>query len=156
MRFCVYQGITTLINSAYKNRGHAQVVATNLKQMMMYNLTMSYGRVLLDILRYFLNYEKIITARMHAKGNDDVDNKTSDEMTRKMGKRTNRATTHTWAHQLLPQATRFKHQVRGHGDWRGCWRCRSMPRVMNKFACCYVCCTIRKIVIGVASISNIA
>jgi hypothetical protein len=28
-------------------------------------------------------------------GNDDVDNKTSDEMTRKMGKRTNRATTHT-------------------------------------------------------------
>jgi hypothetical protein len=95
MRFCVYQGITTLINSAYKNRGHAQVVATNLKQMMMYNLTMSYGRVLLDILRYFLNYEKIITARMHAKGNDDVDNKISDEMTRKMGKRTNRATTHT-------------------------------------------------------------
>jgi hypothetical protein len=27
--------------------------------------------------------------------NDDVDNKTSDEMTRKMGNRTNRATTHT-------------------------------------------------------------
>jgi hypothetical protein len=95
MRFCVYQGITTLINSTYKNRNHAHVVATNLKQMMMYNLTMSYGRVLLDILRYFLNYEKIITGRMHAKGNDDVDNKTSDEMTRKMGKRTNRATTHT-------------------------------------------------------------
>jgi hypothetical protein len=32
---------------------------------------------------------------MHARGNDDVDNKTSDEMTRKMGSRTNRATTHT-------------------------------------------------------------
>jgi hypothetical protein len=95
MRYCVYQGITTLINSAYKNRGHAQVVATNLKQRKMYNLIMSCGRVLLDILRYFLNYEKIITARMHAKGNDDVDNKTSDEMTRKMGNRTNRATTHT-------------------------------------------------------------
>jgi hypothetical protein len=31
----------------------------------------------------FLNYEKIITARIHARGNDDVDNKTSDEMTGK-------------------------------------------------------------------------
>jgi uncharacterized protein YbgA (DUF1722 family) len=106
MRFCVCQGITTLINSAYKNRVHAQVVATNLKQRMMYNLTVSYGRVLLDILRHFLNYEKIITARMHTRGNDDVDNKTSDEMTRKMGNRTNKATTHT----------RFKHRVQGHGD----------------------------------------
>jgi hypothetical protein len=43
---------------------------------------MSYGRVLLDTLRHFLNYEKIITARMHARGNDDVHNKTSDEMNR--------------------------------------------------------------------------
>jgi uncharacterized protein YbgA (DUF1722 family) len=95
MRFCVYQGITTLINSAYKNRGLAQVIATNLKQRRMYNLTMSYGRVLLDILRHFLNYKKIITARMHARGNDDMDNKINDEMTRKMRNRTNRATTHT-------------------------------------------------------------
>jgi hypothetical protein len=71
------------------------VVATNPKQRRMYNLTMSCGKVLLDKLRLFLNYEKIITARMHAKGNDDVDNKTSDEMTRKMGNKTNRATTHT-------------------------------------------------------------
>jgi hypothetical protein len=85
MRFCVYQGITTLINLAYKNRGHAQVVGTNLKQRRMYNLTMSYGRVLLDTLRHFLNYEKIITARMHVMGNDDVDNKTSDEINRKNG-----------------------------------------------------------------------
>jgi uncharacterized protein YbgA (DUF1722 family) len=74
MRFCVYQDITTLINPAYKNRGHTQVVATNLKQRRMYNLIVSYGRVLLDILRHFLNCEKIITARMHARGNDDVDN----------------------------------------------------------------------------------
>jgi uncharacterized protein YbgA (DUF1722 family) len=95
MRFCVYQGITTLINLAYKNRGHAQVVTTNLKQWRMYNLTMSCGSVLLDILRHFLNYEKIITAMMHARGNGDVDNKTSDEMTRKMGNMTNRTTTHT-------------------------------------------------------------
>jgi uncharacterized protein YbgA (DUF1722 family) len=95
MRFCVYQGITTLINSAYKNRGLAQVIATNLKQRRMYNLTMSYGRVLLDILRHFLNYKKIITARMHARGNDDMDNKINDEMTRKMRNKTNRATTHT-------------------------------------------------------------
>jgi hypothetical protein len=95
MRFFVYQGITTLINSACKNRGHAQVVATNFKQRRMYNLTMSCRRVLLDILRHFLNYEKIITTRMHARGNDDMDNKTSDEMTRKIGNRTNRATTHT-------------------------------------------------------------
>jgi hypothetical protein len=96
MRFCVYQGITTLINSAYKNRGHAQVVATNLKQRRMDNLTMTCGRVLLDILcHFFLNYEKIITATIHARGNDDVDNKICDEMTRKMGNRTNRATTHT-------------------------------------------------------------
>jgi hypothetical protein len=80
---------------AYKNRGHAQVVGTNLKQRRMYNLTMSCGRVLLDILRHFLNYENIITARMHTRGNDDVDNRTSDEMTRKMGNKTNRATTHT-------------------------------------------------------------
>jgi hypothetical protein len=42
MRFCVYQGITTLICSVYKNRGHAQVLATNLKQRRLYNLTMSY------------------------------------------------------------------------------------------------------------------
>jgi hypothetical protein len=57
---------------------------------------MSYGSFLLDILRHiFLNYEKIITARIHTRGNDDVDNKISDEMTRKMGNRTNRATTHT-------------------------------------------------------------
>jgi hypothetical protein len=95
MRFYVYQGITTLINSAYKNRGNTDVVATNLKQRRMYNLTMSSGRVFLDILSHFLNYEKIITAMMHARGNDDADNKTSDEMTRKMGNRTNRATTHT-------------------------------------------------------------
>jgi hypothetical protein len=66
------------------------VVGTNLKQR-----RMSSERVLLDILRHFLNYEKIITASMHARGNDDVDNKTSDEMTRKKGNRTNRATTHT-------------------------------------------------------------
>jgi hypothetical protein len=71
------------------------VVGTNLKERRMYNLTMSCGRVLLDILRHFLNYEKIITARMNARGNGDVDNKTSDEMTRKMGNMTNRATTHT-------------------------------------------------------------
>jgi hypothetical protein len=72
------------------------VVATNLKQSRMYNLTMSCGRVLLDILRhFFFNHEKIITGRIHTRGNDDVDNKTSDEMTRKMGNRTNRATTHT-------------------------------------------------------------
>jgi hypothetical protein len=89
MRFCVCQVITTLINSAYKNRGHAQVVATNLKQRRMYSLAMSCMRVLLDILRHFLNYEKIITTRMHARGNDDVNNKTSDEMTRKMGNRIN-------------------------------------------------------------------
>jgi hypothetical protein len=53
MRFCVYQGITKLINSAYKNRDHAQVVATNLNQRRMYDLTMSCGRVLLDKLRHF-------------------------------------------------------------------------------------------------------
>jgi hypothetical protein len=43
---------------------------------------MSCGRVLLDTLRHFLNYEKIITARMHVRGNDDVDNKISDKMNR--------------------------------------------------------------------------
>jgi hypothetical protein len=56
---------------------------------------MSCGRVLLDILRHFLNYEKIITAWMHARGNDDVGNKTSDEMTIKITNGTNRAITHT-------------------------------------------------------------
>jgi hypothetical protein len=71
------------------------VVATNLEQRRMYNPTMSCGRVLLVILRHFLNYKKIITARMHAKGNDNMDNKTSDEMARKMGNRTNKATTPT-------------------------------------------------------------
>jgi hypothetical protein len=64
--------------------GHAQVVRTNLKQRRMYNLTMPCGRVLLDTLRHFLNYKKIVTARMHARGNDDMDNKTSDEMNRKI------------------------------------------------------------------------
>jgi hypothetical protein len=43
MRFCVYQGVTTLIHLFYQNRGHAQVIATNLKQRRMYNLTMSRG-----------------------------------------------------------------------------------------------------------------
>jgi hypothetical protein len=43
MRFCLYQGITTLISSVYQNRGHEQVVATNLKQRRMCNLTMSCG-----------------------------------------------------------------------------------------------------------------
>jgi hypothetical protein len=89
MRFCIYQGITTLINSAYKNRGHAQVVGTNLKQRRMYNLTMSYGTVLLDTLRHFSNYKKIITARMLGRDNDDVDNKTSNEMTRKNREQSN-------------------------------------------------------------------
>jgi hypothetical protein len=56
---------------------------------------MSYGRVLLDRLRHSLNYEKIITAWMHARGNDDVDNKISDEMTTKMGNRRNKVSTHT-------------------------------------------------------------
>jgi hypothetical protein len=84
----------TLINSACKNRGHAQVVATNLKERRMYNLSMSYGRVLLDTLRHFLNYEKIINVRICARGIDDVDNKARDEITRTMGNRTNRATTH--------------------------------------------------------------
>jgi hypothetical protein len=56
---------------------------------------MSYGGVLLDTLRHFLNYEKIITARMHARNNDDVDNKKSDEMTRKKGNKINGATTHS-------------------------------------------------------------
>jgi hypothetical protein len=55
---------------------------------------MSCGRVLLDTSRQFLNYWKIITSRMHARGNDDVDNKTNDEMTRKIGNMKNRATTH--------------------------------------------------------------
>jgi hypothetical protein len=41
MRFCVYQGTTILINLAYQNSGHAPMVATNLKQRTMYNLTMS-------------------------------------------------------------------------------------------------------------------
>jgi hypothetical protein len=48
---------------------------------------MSCSRVLLDTLRHFLNYVKIITTRMHARGNDDVDNKKSDEMNRKRGTR---------------------------------------------------------------------
>jgi hypothetical protein len=61
------------------------VVATNLKQRRIYNITMPCRRVLLDKLRHFLNCEKIITARMHVRGNDDVDNKTTDEMTRKWG-----------------------------------------------------------------------
>jgi hypothetical protein len=59
------------------------VVGTNLKQRMMYNLTMSRGRVLLNTLRHLLNYKKIITIRMHARGNDDMDNKASDKMNRK-------------------------------------------------------------------------
>jgi hypothetical protein len=60
------------------------VVGTNLKQRRVYNITMSHGRVLLDTLRHLLNYKKIITARMHARGKDDVDNMISDEMNRKM------------------------------------------------------------------------
>jgi hypothetical protein len=61
------------------------VFATNLKKRRMYNLSMSHGTVLLDTLRHILNYEKIIIASVCARGNDDVDNKARDEMTRKMG-----------------------------------------------------------------------
>jgi hypothetical protein len=43
MRYFVYQGISILISLVYQNRGHAHVVATNLKQRRMYNLTMSCG-----------------------------------------------------------------------------------------------------------------
>jgi hypothetical protein len=43
MGFCVYQVITKLMNLAYQNMGHAHVVTTNLKQIRLYNLTMSYG-----------------------------------------------------------------------------------------------------------------
>jgi hypothetical protein len=43
MKFCVYQGITTLISPVYQNRAHPQMVATNLKQRRMYNLIMSCG-----------------------------------------------------------------------------------------------------------------
>jgi hypothetical protein len=71
------------------------VIASNVKQRRMYNLTMSCGRVLFDKLRHFFHYEKIITARMQARGNDDLDNKTRNEMTRKMGNMTNRPATHT-------------------------------------------------------------
>jgi hypothetical protein len=48
MRFCVCQGITTLFSLVYQNRGHAQVIATNLKQRRMYNLTMSCGSSFMD------------------------------------------------------------------------------------------------------------
>jgi hypothetical protein len=57
----------------------------------MYNITISCGRVLLDTLRHVSNHEKIITARMHARGNDDVYNKTSDEMNRKNGEHDKRS-----------------------------------------------------------------
>jgi hypothetical protein len=46
----------------------------------------------------------MITVRIRARGNDDVDNKTSDEMTKKIGNMTNGATSHTKAPRLLPQA----------------------------------------------------
>jgi hypothetical protein len=76
---------------------------------------MSCGRVLLDTLRHLLNYEKIITARMHARGNDDVDNKTSDEMTRKMGIG---QTEQPLIPKHLDYSPKFKslHQVQGHGE----------------------------------------
>jgi hypothetical protein len=80
---------------------------------------MSCGRVLLDTLRHFLNYEKIITATMHARGNDDVDNKTSDEMNRKNGEQ-NKWSNHSYlSTPAIPPSLNiceFKHQVRGHGD----------------------------------------
>jgi hypothetical protein len=77
---------------------------------------MSCGRVLLDKLRHFFKYKKIITARMHARGNDDVDNKTSDKMTRKMRNGTKRATTHTWAPWLLSQDLSFRFQAMVTGE----------------------------------------
>jgi hypothetical protein len=48
MRFCVYQGITILISLVYQNMGHALVIATNLKQRSVYNLTMSNGSSFID------------------------------------------------------------------------------------------------------------
>jgi hypothetical protein len=40
---CHDESTTTLFNSVYQQRGHAQVVATNLKKRRMYNLTLSCG-----------------------------------------------------------------------------------------------------------------
>jgi hypothetical protein len=40
-------------------------------------------------------YWKIISAKIHAKSNDDVDNKTSDEVTEKTGNGMRQATIHT-------------------------------------------------------------
>jgi hypothetical protein len=89
------------------------VVATNLKKRRIYNLTMSCGRVLLDIIRHFLNYEKIITPRMHARGNDDVDNKTSDEMIRKMGSKHSYLSTPA----TPPSLNLYKIQASGSRPW---------------------------------------
>jgi hypothetical protein len=95
MRFCVYQGITTLINSAYQNRGHAQVVATNLKQKRMYNLTMSCASSF-----YWLHLAILAimaTTLVWPTG------KTSDEITKKTRNKMRQVRTHTWASGTCPK-----------------------------------------------------
>jgi hypothetical protein len=81
MRFCVYLGITTLISLVYQNWGHAQVIATNLKQRRMCNLTMSCGSSFIDSMN--LTMEAI-----HTSTHDDSSgtaNETSDKITGKVG-----------------------------------------------------------------------
>jgi hypothetical protein len=57
----------------------------------------------------FLNYEKIITARIYARGNDDVDNKTSDEQLQKWG-------TGQTEQPLIPEHCGYSHKLKSLQD----------------------------------------
>jgi hypothetical protein len=93
------------------------VAVTNLNQRRMHNPTMSRGRVLLDTVKHFLNYKKIITTRIHARGNDDVDNKARDKMTRKMGAGQTEQPLILEHPGYNPRLKSLQYyQVRGHGD----------------------------------------
>jgi hypothetical protein len=99
MRFCVYQGITTLISLVYQNRGHAQVIACNLKQRRMYNLTMSCGSSFYWLDKHQTK-EEILTSS-HDNGSDT--GKTSDEITGKVRNEMRQVRTHTWAPGISPK-----------------------------------------------------
>jgi hypothetical protein len=69
--------------------GHVQVIATNLKQRRMYNLTISYGSPFIDSIN-------LTNGTIHDDSSGTA-NETSDKITAKTGKKMRQAMTHTWA-----------------------------------------------------------
>jgi hypothetical protein len=91
MRFLCLPRHNHINQFGLSKQGHAQVVATNLNQKSMYNLTMSCENSFIDSINLT---------------NDDssgTTNETSDKITGKTGNKIRQAMTHTWAPDTSPK-----------------------------------------------------